>query len=266
MSESPGTDRPWGDEDLSVEEAMQRAEQAIADARARAEAEGRPPPGWAVDPAGQTGWKELAGLTPEQQRLVQDVVNAKDVLVGASRTIGGNVADPTAYEQYQDELRGLPGELGAGQLTLDKWLVQNNIDWRTQPTGDQSEWQDVYNRALFLRTSIGRPVNVMAGAGWTGGEVPPRRKARDSAAFRTWRLVGPERWRRTPGVSAVVVRADADRPKWPRPATSSGCTRLARWPSVSEDRIERLGYPAIWAQREWACSRAPHRSAARRTW
>ena len=92
----------------------------------------------------QDGWTriDLSTLSSGERRLVDDVVNAPQVLVG----------------------RGINIE-GQGYFTLDNWIVlKNNGVW------DQ-RLQDVYNYALYLRTSGGTPVYVLAGRDYTAGEA-----------------------------------------------------------------------------------------------
>jgi hypothetical protein len=114
-----------------------------AAARAQAAATGSFVPSWAVDPAAQEAWHglRLGGLTPTEMDLVQDVLNAPDVLIGRSTNIRGQ-----------------------GGFVLDDWLAAWNMKWGQR-------WQDVYNRALYARTSIGIPARVLSGAGYTAGEV-----------------------------------------------------------------------------------------------
>jgi hypothetical protein len=100
-------------------------------------------PSWAVTQESQAGWSSirLAEASPQELRLVEDVVNADNVIIGRSINVQGR-----------------------GMTLLDTWLENNGIKW-------SQRWQDVYNRSLFTRTSLGKPVNVMAGGGYTLGEV-----------------------------------------------------------------------------------------------
>jgi hypothetical protein len=100
-------------------------------------------PSWAVTEESQAAWAsvKLSDLAPAESRLVSDVVNADQVILGRSINVKG---------------RGL--------FVLDSWLEDQGIQW-------SQRWQDVYNRALFARTSLGKPVNVIAGGGYTLGEV-----------------------------------------------------------------------------------------------
>lgn len=90
----------------------------------------------------QQGWKTLnpASLSEAELNLTKTVVNAENVVVGRSVNIKG-----------------------MGTM-LDTWLSAKGIKW-------SQRWQDVYNRALFERTSSGKPVNVLGGGGYTLGEV-----------------------------------------------------------------------------------------------
>jgi hypothetical protein len=83
----------------------------------------------------RTGWRniKLGELSPGEQRLVRSVIAADDVLVGRSANISGR-----------------------GMMTLDAWLDDNGINWTQR-------WQDVYDKALYERTSIGKPVQVLSG-------------------------------------------------------------------------------------------------------
>ena len=114
-----------------------------AAARARAAATGSFVPSWAVDPAAQKAWRglRLGELTPAEMDLVLDVLSAPDVLIGRSTNV-----------------------LGQGGFVLDAWLTERKIVW-------SQRWQNVYNRALYARTSTGIPARVLAGAGYTAGEV-----------------------------------------------------------------------------------------------
>jgi|SRR5271166_817513 len=55
-------------------------------------------------------------------------------------------------------------ESGEGQFVLDYWVLKADVPY-TQRV------QDVYNRALYLRTSTGMPINVLSGGEYTLGEV-----------------------------------------------------------------------------------------------
>jgi hypothetical protein len=117
-------------------------------------------PSWAVSAETQLGWRgaeiSLARLSSEELSLVEDVLNAPSVLVGRS-----------------------VNATGQGQLVLDNWLVLRDIAWNQR-------WQDVYNKALYLRTASGLPVNVLAGGGYTLGEVGAAEAgARVSGIFNT---------------------------------------------------------------------------------
>lgn len=100
-------------------------------------------PSWAVTAESQAGWRRLtlSEFSPDEMRLVQSVLNAQEVIAGRSVNVKGR-----------------------NMLVLDTWLDDNGIKW-------SQRWQDVYNKALFERTSAGKPVNVMAGGGYTLGEV-----------------------------------------------------------------------------------------------
>jgi hypothetical protein len=94
-------------------------------------------------PGSQEGWKtlKLAQASEEQLGLHEDVANAKEVIIGRSTNIKG---------------RGL--------FVFDEWLTEKGIKW-------SQEWQDVFNRAVHDRVAGGKPVNVLAGGGFTEGEV-----------------------------------------------------------------------------------------------
>ena len=95
-------------------------------------------------PAGsQEGWKtlKLGEASEKQLDLHEDVANAKEVVLGRSTNIKG---------------RGL--------FVFDEWLTGKNIKW-------SQEWQDVFNRAVYDRVASGKPINVLAGGGFTKGEV-----------------------------------------------------------------------------------------------
>jgi hypothetical protein len=125
-----------------MEEARKAAEELEAQARAMAAKKGFVP-SWALDPASQAGWKTLkvAEMTPQELDLLEDVLKAPEVIVGRSTNVKQR-----------------------GMLVLDEWLEQRGIKWTQQ-------WQDVYNKSLYLRTSTGSPVNVMAGGGYSAAEV-----------------------------------------------------------------------------------------------
>jgi hypothetical protein len=114
-----------------------------AAARAEAARTGSFVPSWAMDAKSQRAWLNLRlpGMTSHELSLVEDVMNAREVLAGRSINIRNQ-----------------------SMFTLDDWLTSRGIRW-------SQRWQDVYNRALYLRTSTGRPVNVLAGGGYTAGEV-----------------------------------------------------------------------------------------------
>jgi hypothetical protein len=114
-----------------------------AAARARAAATGGFVPSWALDPATQNAWQgmRLGQLSPQEMQLVQDVLDAPDVLLGRSINVRGQ-----------------------GGFVLDDWLLSRGIQW-------SQRWQDVYNRALYARTSTGIPIRAMAGGGYTLGEA-----------------------------------------------------------------------------------------------
>ncbi|MDQ6814295.1 MAG: hypothetical protein M3040_11190 [Bacteroidota bacterium] len=73
--------------------------------------------------------------------MVQDVLNAPQVVVGRSFNV---------MEQ--------------GQFVLSDWLITRDV------THAQCI-QDVYNKALYLRTAVGRPVNIISGGEYTLGEI-----------------------------------------------------------------------------------------------
>lgn len=99
---------------------------------------------WDPKPETQMKWAELklGDASPMELKLWNDVMEADNVIIGRSLNVRPQ-----------------------GQFVLDNWLIDEGITW-TQG------WQDVYNRALYDRLAIGRlPVNVMAGRGFTLGEV-----------------------------------------------------------------------------------------------
>jgi hypothetical protein len=114
-------------------------------ARDNAAATGTFVPSWALAPESQMGWSgadtALTQMSDEELQLVEDVLNAPEALVGRSGVIEGQ-----------------------GKFTLDNWLLTRDVQW-TQGL------QDVYDKALYLRAAGGAPVNVMAGGGYTLGEV-----------------------------------------------------------------------------------------------
>ena len=99
-------------------------------------------PSWAVTSESQAGWRsvELTTASRLEQQLARDIINAERVVVGRS-------------EKLQEQ-----------GFVLDTWLKHQDIQW-------SQRWQDVYNRALYQRTITGKPVNVLAGGGYTSGEV-----------------------------------------------------------------------------------------------
>jgi len=119
------------------------AEAAEAATRANAARTGGFVPSWALDPASQNAWRgiRMAHLSPQEMTLLEDVLNAPSVTLGRSINVRNQ-----------------------GALVLDDWLVARRIPWTQR-------WQDVYNRALYARTSTGIPVDVLAGGGYTSGEV-----------------------------------------------------------------------------------------------
>ncbi len=102
----------------------------------------------------QTGWRnvQLSHATPDELQLVDDVLNANDVLVGRTGANGTG----TAYAAMNAN--------GSTALVLDDWLKAKGLPW-------SQRWQDVYNRALYERAAAGRPVQIMAGGPYTRGEA-----------------------------------------------------------------------------------------------
>jgi RHS repeat-associated protein len=100
-------------------------------------------PSWNVTLRSQSGWWgiRIGELSEAEMKLMLDMLESKEVILGRSF----NVKD-------------------RGMFVLDTWLKENGIQW-------SQRWQDVYNKAIFTRTSTGQPVNVMAGGGYTLGEV-----------------------------------------------------------------------------------------------
>lgn len=133
----------WPHPGASASEAKKAAEALEDAARTKAAKAGTFTPSWAVDQASQAGWRTttVAGMSAEEVNLVRDVMGAPEVIVGRSSNVTGR-----------------------GMLVLDEWLQARGIQWTQR-------WQDVYNRALYLRTSSGVPVKVMAGAGYSAAEA-----------------------------------------------------------------------------------------------
>ena len=94
-----------------------------------------------VTAASQMGWQSIGTLSAAEAKLVSAVTAAPQVLAGRSLNIAGR-----------------------GMFTLDQYLIDNGIKWTQR-------WQDVYNHALYMRTAGGQPVHVLAGGGYTAGEV-----------------------------------------------------------------------------------------------
>lgn len=119
------------------------AEEVAQETRLDAARSGEVTPSWAVSGESQAGWKDirLSDMKPEEMQLTEDVLKAPHVLLGRSSV-----------------------STGQGQFVLDNWLTIKDIAWTQR-------WQLVYNKALFLRTSTGIPVNVMTGGGYTAGEA-----------------------------------------------------------------------------------------------
>ena len=135
--------KEWPSAQATVDEAKKAAAALEDAARAKAAQMGEFVPSWAVDPASQAGWRlvRVADLTPQEMDLLKDVLGAPEVIIGRSVNVKGG-----------------------GMFVLDEWIEARGITW-TQ------KWQDVYNKALYLRTSSGAPVKVMAGSGYSAGEV-----------------------------------------------------------------------------------------------
>ena len=81
------------------------------------------------------------GLSAVERTLVADVTNAPTVIAGRSVNVEAQ-----------------------GMFMLDDYLAVRNIAWTPRI-------QEVYNHALFVRTSMGGSVSVMAGGGYTATEV-----------------------------------------------------------------------------------------------
>jgi hypothetical protein len=75
------------------------------------------------------GWKlvKIADLTPQEMELLSDVLEAQEMIIARSFNVKGR-----------------------GMLVLDKWLDYKGLKWTQR-------WQDVYNKSLYLRTSMGLP-------------------------------------------------------------------------------------------------------------
>jgi hypothetical protein len=133
----------WPHPGVSAADAKKAAEALEDAARAKAANAGTFTPSWAVDDASQAGWRAtaVAGMNAQEVNLISDVMGAPGVIVGRSSNVRAR-----------------------GMLVLDEWLESNGIQWTQR-------WQDVYNKALYLRTSSGAPVNVMAGAGYSAVEA-----------------------------------------------------------------------------------------------
>jgi hypothetical protein len=133
----------WPHPGVSAADAKKAAEALEDAARAKAANAGTFTPSWAVDDVSQAGWRTtaVAGMNAQEVNLVGDVMGAPEVIVGRSSNVRGR-----------------------GMLVLDEWLESHGIPWTQR-------WQDVYNKALYLRTSSGTPVNVMAGAGYSVAEA-----------------------------------------------------------------------------------------------
>jgi RHS repeat-associated protein len=100
-------------------------------------------PSWDVTLKSQGGWwsARIGQFSEAEVKLTLDVLESPEVIVGRSFNVKGRE-----------------------MFTLDTWLKQRGIKW-------SQRWQDVYNKALFSRTSTGQSVNIMAGGGYTLGEV-----------------------------------------------------------------------------------------------
>ncbi|KAK4924499.1 hypothetical protein LTR49_008388 [Elasticomyces elasticus] len=110
----------------------------------------------AVTPESQMGWRnlKLSEATPSELELWDGVLKAEDVIIGRSLNVKQQ-----------------------GQFVLDNWLEARGIQWTQR-------WQDVYNRSLSDRLVIARqPVNVMAGGGYTLGEVTAAESGARSAGL-----------------------------------------------------------------------------------
>lgn len=135
-------DDEWPSAGATVDDAR-RAAEALEDEAKKKIAQTGFVPSWAVDMASQSGWRgaSVAGMSSAEMELVTDVLSAKDVIVGRSSNVTKR-----------------------GMFVLDEWLQARGIQWTQR-------WQDVYNKSLFLRTSSGAPVKVMAGAGYSAAEA-----------------------------------------------------------------------------------------------
>lgn len=93
----------------------------------------------------QAGWRAISmgDLSAAELELTRDVMNASEIMLGRSTNVKGR-----------------------GGLVLDTWLEN-----KYGPNAWSQQWQDVYNRALYERTSAGKPVDVMAGGGYSRSEV-----------------------------------------------------------------------------------------------
>jgi hypothetical protein len=98
---------------------------------------------WSITEGSQANWMRVRidRLTPVESRLVNEVLNAPKVMIGRSVNIEG-----------------------LGYYTLDNNILIKGPKWTQR-------LQDVYNKALFIRTSSGLPVSVISGSGYTLGEV-----------------------------------------------------------------------------------------------
>lgn len=137
-----GVDDEWPSAGATVDDARRAAEALEEEARKKIAQTGFIP-SWAVDMASQSGWRgaSVASMSSAELDLLHEVVSAKDVIVGRSSNVTQR-----------------------GMFVLDEWLQARGIQWTQR-------WQDVYNKSLFLRTSSGAPVKVMAGAGYSAAEA-----------------------------------------------------------------------------------------------
>lgn len=101
---------------------------------------------------------QLNSMSPLEYKLLRDVLNSDKVLIGRSITIKSI------------------GESN-NMFVFDTWLESHGITWK-------QNWQDVFNRALYERASMGKSISIMSAgkAGYTLGEL----KAAEEGIITFW--------------------------------------------------------------------------------